>query len=283
MKKLELDTGWTNLSKTYVSHSIVELSDKNEPAGPPLATLLVTRKEVATKAGWDQPVSQASICITYEVLKTQNDHTIVPNGEFCGGYSRTLGGHGMVSLSSARLAESAIFLDPEYLRGHRLGTFFMNEIVSWAKNFGSADVKPIELDVGQADPTNKARRNRFYEQFGLKFDFKDSRLEAGVARPMLAQSLTTVDSWKKNIRVRYIQEVLAQDRHAAKMLSIEVDRLKDANERLVQAQQRAEKHPVAWAYKHTKSHVMQWLKIACVAGSVLALVGLGAWRAFNAG
>ncbi|MNK06936.1 hypothetical protein D3C87_248390 [compost metagenome] len=48
-------------------------------------------------------------------------------------------------------------------------------------------VREVTLLVSDAaDPQNRLRRNRFYEGFGLEFDFTDKDKSAGVSRSILA-------------------------------------------------------------------------------------------------
>ena len=47
--------------------------------------------------------------------------------------------------------------------------------------------------------SKKSRRNWFYEQFGLVFDYTDPEHREGRSRPMLAGALVKVETWKQNI------------------------------------------------------------------------------------
>lgn len=49
----------------------------------------------------------------------------------------------------------------------------MNEIVEWVQHWPEESVDGIKLLARQAKDDNKARRNWFYEQFGLVFDYID--------------------------------------------------------------------------------------------------------------
>lgn len=86
----------------------------------------------------------------------------------------------------------------------------MNELVLWARHWPKAKIHPIELLEGQAYPENKDRRNRFYENFGFEFDYTDPEHEAGRSRPMLAEALTPVNSWKENIRRHDLLDFLVE-------------------------------------------------------------------------
>ncbi|MDN2709847.1 hypothetical protein O0880_10515 [Janthinobacterium sp. SUN118] len=75
----------------------------------------------------------------------------------------------------------------------------MNEIVTWAKQWPEASILPIQLLEGQAYEKNKDRRNRFYERFGIEFDYADDDKRAGKSKPMRAAQLLNVNSWEENI------------------------------------------------------------------------------------
>ncbi len=107
----------------------------------------------------------------------------------------------MISLASTRIQNSGIFLDPAELRGHRIGSFMMNIIIGWAKQWPDAAILPLILNEGYAEEENRERRNRFYEQFGIRFDFQGNARAVGVAKPCRASDLNITDTWKKNITV----------------------------------------------------------------------------------
>ena len=95
--------------------------------------------------------------------------------------------------------EDVILRDISY-RGRRLGTWAMNQIVLWAKQWPDARVRPIRLSGTDAlDVKNKIRRNKFYEHHGIKFDYYNQEKEAGKSEAMLSSSLKMVDTWDKAI------------------------------------------------------------------------------------
>lgn len=95
------------------------------------------------------------------------------------------------------LTGGSVDIDNKLYRGQRIGTWMMNEIVKWAKQWPDAKVLPINIGYGQADEENKERRNWFYEQFGIGFDYHNDQNEAGQSRSIKAVKLNTVDSWDK--------------------------------------------------------------------------------------
>jgi hypothetical protein len=113
-----------------------------------------------------------------------------------------------VSLISADLSPGFVSLDLEGLKGLRIGTYLLNEIVCWAKQWPDATVDPLLLSVQQATPDNRDRRNRFYERFGVRFVYRTEDRFAGESLPMTAADLIPVESWKQNIRVDGVFEAL---------------------------------------------------------------------------
>jgi hypothetical protein len=90
-------------------------------------------------------------------------------------------------------------IEPVRLRGHRIGTFLMNEIVIWGRQWPRAAVNPIRLFDADADDDNRDRRNRFYERFGFTFEYDDKDGTTGRSREMPASKLIPVWSWTENI------------------------------------------------------------------------------------
>ncbi len=80
------------------------------------------------------------------------------------------------------------------LEVYGIGSFFMNEIVKWVKQWPESNVKPIALTDGLATPDNKERRDRFYEKFGLEFEYSSPERASGYSRVMLARDLVSFDS-----------------------------------------------------------------------------------------
>lgn len=139
-----------------------------------------------------------------------------------------------------------VFLDPEELRGYRVGTYLMSQIVLWVQRWPDAEVRDIELMIGQAYVENKLRRNRFYEQFGLVFDYSDGENKVGRSRPMLARQLTPVDTWQKNITERLVTDYLADLLQAQVRTAMALRQRTQAVELLSARLQRIEAHPMRW-------------------------------------
>ncbi|WPH20798.1 hypothetical protein [Variovorax paradoxus] len=88
------------------------------------------------------------------------------------------------------------------LKGQHVGTYLMNRMVRWAKQWPDAAVNPITLLASDGQGPNRLRRNRFYEQFGIAFEYEDAEQRGGKSRPMRAAELREVDpqsTWGVNI------------------------------------------------------------------------------------
>lgn len=154
-----------------------------------------------------------------------------------------------VSLTNHSLNEGYVLLEDIGVLGDRMGTYLMNRIVGWAQNWPEADVWPINLRAGQALGENKERRNRFYEQFGIAFDFVDPLTRvSGQSRPMKAGELKQVGSEKyRNIEVLPLDVFLGDTATLLRDLQSDVQRLERANSEFGQLYQQMITRPVATA------------------------------------
>jgi len=184
-----------------------------ERTSAPVARLLIEREEQLVLAD-DGTLDRAIIRVWYDVIRPmrrlyEDRRKLCFEGSFTAGLNE-LNTEGVVSLTSTSPRHGAVFLDLDALAGHRIGTYLLNEIVCWAKRWPQAEVHPVQLLVGQATSKNKARRNRFYSQFGLRFDFEDTAERAGMSRAMTVADLTPVDSWRGNIRELSVETALRE-------------------------------------------------------------------------
>jgi GNAT superfamily N-acetyltransferase len=180
---------------------VVEVRRKSESDGDPIAYLLIQREVQQRLDERDGSVFEASIEITYtEIVPKDSSWDVSKKGWFTACYSN-LGNEPKVSLSATRPYNMGyVIVEMERLRGQRFGTYLMNEIVSWAKHWPDATILPIHLLDGQAYEGNKERRNRFYEQFGIEFDYVDHGKASGKSKSMYAAQLVNISSWTANIR-----------------------------------------------------------------------------------
>lgn len=144
----------------------------------------------------------ASITVTYQLLNTINktSHTFdaTHKGNMENGEILLTGGAIDLCLS-------------DYFKGQRIGTYLMNIIVQWAKNWPNANINQIKLLTFQAQPENKERRNKFYEQFNIKFNYVNTiTREDGTSLPMTASNLNPVVTWKENIKEYQIKDFISK-------------------------------------------------------------------------
>lgn len=251
---------------------ILEVRDRLTPKGSPIARLMVEREE---HYRFDNgKMYEASICLSYRQLMPKHRQG-GGQGHFDAGYSGFLNEVSLTSSSGS--GAGAIFLDLPGLEGHRIGTYLMNELVSWAKQWPTATVCSIRLDSGQATSENKARRNRFYEQFGLEFDYTDAEHKAGRSRPMLVGQLTTVTAWQENIAEKYLPDYIAELLSSNEMGVLELEQRKRAVEGLLAEIRQHEAKPLRWALRRT---VYSWLGYAPIV-LLFTVLGWAAWSYFS--
>ncbi|MDN7735265.1 MULTISPECIES: hypothetical protein [Burkholderia] len=123
-----------------------------------------------------------------------------------------------VSLTSHTLYNGAVDLTLPGLEGNGIGTYLMNVIVSWAKQFSTDTmVNTITLLSVQAVGDNKERRNIFYEQFGIVFDYNDPTTRAaGKSRDMMTSALVPREKWSSNIVEQDVAEYVRERNLACK-------------------------------------------------------------------
>jgi len=233
---------WQNGKRGKPRIQVLEVRPVAQPDDEPIEWIVVERRELYELDPRDQSVYSASIRLSYQRTVEKYSRG-VGGGTFDGSYSSLFG---TVSLTSRTTSSGGVFIDPEDLRGLRIGTYLMNEIVQWAQQWPEATVQSIELRPGQADESNRERRNRFYERFGIVFDYADSEHACGRSRPMLVRQLTPADSWKKNITEQPVMEYLANLLYAHKKTSWELRARDRAHQNLIDQQRHVEQHPVKW-------------------------------------
>jgi hypothetical protein len=78
----------------------------------------------------------------------------------------------------------------------------MDRIVEWLQeNCPKAEVIPVKLEIGQATDDKKDRRNKFWENFGLIFEWQNSvTRKVGVSKRMkVDQLIRCKKNWERNI------------------------------------------------------------------------------------
>lgn len=264
------DNGWREGQSVKPRILVLEIKDKDRPDDKALGWVLVEREETYRRDPRDGTIYEASIRLSYQRITAKFSHRDGGKGRFDGSYSRNFNA---VSLTSTSMSKGAVFLDLPGLDGQRIGTYLMNEIVQWVQQWPEATVNGVELLAGQGHGDNKARRNWFYEQFGLVFDYTDPEHREGRSRPMLAGALVKVETWKQNITEHRMLDYLAAVLYAEERATSELQARDRAYAQLIAEQRRAEARPVRWALRRLYIHYASTV----LAGLVLtALVGM-AW------
>ena len=262
--------GWREGQSVKPRILVLEIKDKDRPDDKALGWVLVEREETYRRDPRDGTIYEASIRLSYQRITAKFSHRDGGKGRFDGSYSRNFNA---VSLTSTSMSKGAVFLDLPGLDGQRIGTYLMNEIVQWVQQWPEATVNGIERLAGQGHGDNKARRNWFYEQFGLVFDYTDPEHREGRSRPMLAGALVKVETWKQNITEHRMLDYLAAVLYAEERATSELQARDRACAQLIAEQRRAEARPVRWALRRLYIHYASTV----LAGLVLtALVGM-AW------
>lgn len=240
------DNGWRDNKQIKPRILVLEVRDKDRPEADALGWVLVEREETYRRDSNDGPICEASIRLSYQRITAKFSHRDGGNGWFNGSYSRRFN---TVSLTSSSMSEGAVFLGLQGLDGQRVGTYLMNEVVQWAQQWPEATVNSVELLAGQAHGDNKARRNWFYEQFGLVFDYADLEHWEGRSRPMPAGALSTVETWRQNIVEHRMLDYLAAVLYAKEHATAELKARERACVLLIAEQRNAAAHPLRWALK----------------------------------
>lgn len=243
----------------------------HNPELPPIAHLLVERRELK-RLSPNNEATESSLELCYQLLGTTRGV----------GISGCFGAHYMPGRDGAktRLTTAhggmfgAVFLDLPGLEGNRIGTYLMNEIVLWAKQWPDASIGTIELTSGQAGDSNRERRNRFYEQFNIEFDYDDEEHRSGKSRPLKAAQLTTTDAWQRNITLTSVVDFVNDTLKERELQSIEIGRLTPALAYVKRHLAQAEARPFRFALQRLWWGIagnLSWIALVLIAAGFLYL------------
>lgn len=222
----------------------------------PCAWVFVRREEKYTFHEKTKEVQEAFITVSYQSVDLHPSHRMRRGGTFTASYSQwgeriSLTGHSPHGRGDIMVADG--------LRGMRLGTYVFNIIVGWAKQWPSAQVNSISLSEVDGHGDNRLRRNRFYEQFGLVFDYADDLCRGGKSRPMPAGGLQQVTTWEKNITVHRVHEHLGQVLKQNQQLRADLAARERAIEYLDASIKYKENHPIRTALVALWALYARWL------------------------
>ncbi len=251
---------------------VLEVRPRNEPKNAEPASWLLVERNIDFRHDAQGALLDASICVSCQPITARYSRDGRSKSHFHGGY--TCAFNGMVSLTANSLTTGGyVVLEDTDLRGHRIGTFLMNEIVQWVQQWPDATVRTVRLLSGDAHGDNKERRNRFYEQLGLEFDYDDSEHKQGSSRPMLAMQLKRVETWKENVTVHSMHDYLANVLHEKERNSLELMQRNRAVKDLIREQHAAEAKPIRWALRTLYSRY----QTKVIGGVLLAILMAVTW------
>lgn len=257
------DTAWRERKSVKPRILVLEIRDQHRPKDAVLGWVVVEREEVYRRDPRSGEIYEASVRLSYQRITAGYPSQSSGKGQFNGSFSRAF--HA-VSLTSSSMAKGAVFLDLPGLYGQRIGTYLMNEVVQWVQQWPDAEVNSIELLGGQAIGDNKKRRNWFYEQFGLSFEYQDPAHREGFSRPMQAAALLTVETWKANIFEHHMLHFLADRLDAAASARSELEARNQACAYLMAEQKKAEARPLRWAIRRLCIQIVPHMTIVlCLA------------------
>lgn len=239
---------------------MLEVVNKDSEEGKTLGWIVVEREEAYRRDPHDEALYEATIRLSYQRLVGSLSHQ-EGRKYFDGSYSARANA---VSLTSRTMSKGAVFLDLPGMEGQRIGTYLMNEIVRWARQWPEASVNSIELVAGQAHGDNKARRNKFYEQFGLIFDYADVEHREGRSRPMRVGELIQTETWRQNIIEHTMTDYLAAKTLVEERITRDLHSRDRACAELIAERNQAEAHPLRWAMRRLFSRYCNSLVVACV-------------------
>lgn len=263
------DAGWRQRENIKPRIVVLEIRDRARVEEPPIGWVIVEREEVY-KRDLSGEIFEASIRLSYQRVTTRASSFENGHGEFNGSYSSHFNA---VSLTSSSMSNGSVYLSLPELNGQRIGTYLMNVIVEWVQQWPDASVNSIQLLSGQARGDNKARRNRFYEQFGLIFDYHDSAQREGSSRPMLVQGLSVVETWKDNISEHRMFDYLSDQLSETDSAKLKLGTLNHAFADLLAEQKKAEARPLRWAVRRLYGQHSG----AVIAGGALAIFASLLW------
>lgn len=264
-------------SRRQAEVCIIEINGRKENnASEQVDRLLIEKREVFERDSTGN-IHRGKLCIFYWDLGNEHAKGDVPDGEFAACYECRLNS---VSITSGCMSSGGyVLIEPQRLRGSGLGTYFMNCVVKWAKQWPNAQVQKIELPRGEARETvNQAQRIHFYGKFGIEFDFTAGVAPCGVSRPIQARDLLEVTSWKNTITEHNAVVFLRGSVHETKRSAAEVvflrKSLKQDGIMLSQAYQR----PIRWLFQRLVTDNLARTGFIVAFGVV---IGLGLYRAFQ--
>ena len=131
-------------------------------------------------------------------------------------------------------------------RGIHLGTYFMNQVVAWARQWPDVMVKSILISPGDGYEENRERRNRFYEQFGLVFNYSDAGHCGGSSVSIPAGLLNLTRTWRDNITEYRLEDYLGELLRERDQLTLDLQNARDSAAMWMRDFKYAQARPLVW-------------------------------------
>lgn len=226
---------------------ILDVKDKDQPEGETIAYVIVEREESYDLTELKN-VRKATIRLTYEIVSAKSGQRHgQTSGSFEASYSSKHGDENeYIFMTSANHTSGALYLDLTGLKGQRIGTYLFSQIVIWAQQWPDAKIHPITLMEGQAQDSNRERRNRFYERYGIEFVYDTQERRTGKSKPMKSSQLNVVRTWSTNIRETDPIEYIRQSREESAIHKDQLTTQQRANNYLRAEINKARNSPFFW-------------------------------------
>jgi hypothetical protein len=259
-----------NIKPTRLATHLIHVKRKSNAEKSPYTFDYLLLLEIdETRDYLDGEVYEAKLVVHYQVVASSPFRRKRPTRpSFVAHYlqSRDSAG-GDVRLTGRLGAGAGLFVSPDSIKGMQIGTYLMNQVVKWAKQWPEADVFPIELLRNQAlldKGKNKTRRNDFYEQFKIEFDYDDMTKESGISKPMKAGQLDESRKWEENITEENLAEHLSGLHQQIDTLTNDLNDSEAAVRRLRNQLEQEKKPPVQSKKTPGIGRYLFWLTIGLV-------------------
>lgn len=204
----------------FIEYRLIEVDDKRYEGEPHVILVKLHRTErrviqdeVASL--WEARLEVGAKCVAGPHLSQRILHVAHMGGQFQQGWSDFP--------HKIKLTPGGILVRQEY-RGLRIGTYLQNLVIRWAIDLKvDAVVEKISLIAGDARTADERdRRNRFYEQFGLRFIYEEGTgIERSVGRSipdLRIAELNTIDKIEGIVEADFDRGVtkLAMDAYTAR-------------------------------------------------------------------
>ncbi|OAD16486.1 hypothetical protein [Achromobacter insolitus] len=251
---------WRERDESPAQQRVLEIKDRERP-GRIRCRVLVAREE--TRSDWS-----ATIKLSYVSLDACGSG--FGNHAFTGKWERFPGGEQKVSVTGGNL----MLYGDGIPRGAHIGTYLLDEVVRWARQWPAAQVRQISLSSVDGGDDNRERRNQLYEQFGIRFRYSEDRKSGVSVTPMSAAELTPVapSVWDQDIAEIGALEYMRASKSAlemegARVHALESD-LQEHREQLAQAQGM----PLRWMCRRVWIMYQKWIYLIFFVTAISAML-----------